>query len=382
MSLKQLLTIADLKKQAKDKVPRMFFDYVDSGSWSESTYNNNEEAYKNILFSQKVLTDISQRSTATTMIGQKVTMPVALAPSGFAGMQYADGEMLAVQAANEFGVPFCLSTMSICSLEDVASVTNSPFWFQLYMMKDRNFMQNLIERAKQVKCSALILTVDLQVLGQRHKDIKNGLSAPPKINFDSFLQFATRPRWCWQMLKTRRHSFGNIVGYAKDVSDLSSLSSWIGEQFDPALSWNDVEWVKKLWNGPLIIKGIMRKDDAIAAVNSGADALTVSNHGGRQLDGAPASIDLLPEIVETVGNDIEVHIDGGIRSGQDVLRALALGAKGTYIGRPWLYGLGAAGKAGVTRALEIIHTELDITMGLTGKTNIKEINSDIIYFKK
>lgn len=378
MSLEKSLTIADLKEKARKSVPKMFFDYADSGSWSESTYFRNEEDFKNILFSQKVLTNISERSLSTKMIGQDVSMPVALAPTGFGGMQYADGEMLAVQAANEAGVPFCLSTMSICSIEDVASVAKSPFWFQLYMMKDRDFMRNLIERAKAANCSALMLTVDLQVLGQRHKDLRNGLSAPPKITASTIFQLVTRPKWCFRMLKTRRHSFGNIVGHAKNVTDLSSLSAWTAEQFDPSLSWADVEWVKKVWGGPLIIKGIMNEDDAQAAAESGADALVVSNHGGRQLDGAPSSISILPYIVDKVGDKIEVHIDSGIRSGQDVLRAIALGAKGTYIGRPWLYGLGAGGKKGVAHALNIIRSELDITMALTGKTCINQVDKSIL----
>ncbi|MBD9387343.1 alpha-hydroxy-acid oxidizing protein [Agrobacterium sp. AGB01] len=372
------LEIADLKKQAKKRVPKMFFDYADSGAWTESTYRANEDDFAKIKLRQRVLVDMSDRSLESEMIGQKVAMPVALSPTGLTGMQHADGEMLAAQAAEEFGVPFTLSTMSICSIEDVASVTKKPFWFQLYVMNDRDFVYNLIDRAKAAKCSALVLTLDLQILGQRHKDIRNGLSAPPKFTPKHIWQMATRPAWCLGMLGTQRRTFGNIVGHAKSVTDLKSLSAWTTEQFDPRLSWKDVEWIKERWGGKLILKGILDEEDARAAAGSGADAIIVSNHGGRQLDGAHSSIAMLPKIVEAFGDKIEVHMDGGIRSGQDVLKALALGAKGTYIGRPFLYGLGAGGKQGVTTALEIIAKEMDITMALCGKRRIVDVGPDIL----
>jgi L-lactate dehydrogenase (cytochrome) len=369
-----ILTIADLKARAKRRVPKMFFDYADSGAYTEGTYRANEEDFQKVKLRQRVLVDMTNRSLESEMIGQKVSMPVALAPTGLTGMQHADGEMLAAQAAEEFGVPFTLSTMSICSIEDIASVTTKPFWFQLYVMQDRDFVINLIERAKAAKCSALVLTLDLQILGQRHKDIRNGLSAPPKFTPKHIWQMATRPLWCMQMLGTKRRSFGNIVGHAKSVTDLTSLSVWTSEQFDPQLSWRDVAWIKERWGGKLILKGILDEEDARMAVSTGADAIIVSNHGGRQLDGAPSSISMLPRIVDAVGGDIEVHLDGGIRSGQDVLKALCYGAKGTYIGRPFLYGLGAGGKAGVTRALEIIRKELDITMALCGERDVRNLS--------
>ncbi|CAN7299842.1 alpha-hydroxy acid oxidase [Pararhizobium sp. LjRoot235] len=376
--MSKILEIRDLKAAAKRRVPKMFFDYADSGAWTEGTYRANEEDFSKIRLRQRVLVDMTNRSLESTMIGQKVSMPLALSPTGLTGMQHADGEMLAAQAAEEFGVPFTLSTMSICSIEDVASVTTKPFWFQLYVMRDRDFVKNLIDRAKAAKCSALVLTLDLQILGQRHKDLRNGLSAPPKFTPKHIWQMATRPLWCMQMLQTKRRSFGNIVGHAKNVSDLSSLSVWTAEQFDPRLSWENVAEIKEMWGGPLILKGILDVEDAKMAARTGADAIIVSNHGGRQLDGAPSSISMLPKIVDAVGDTIEVHMDGGIRSGQDVLKAIALGAKGTYIGRPFLYGLGAGGKAGVTLALNIIRKELDITMALCGKRDIKDINRDVI----
>ncbi|MFT2212174.1 L-lactate dehydrogenase [Rhizobium giardinii] len=376
--MSQILEIRDLKALAKRRVPKMFFDYADSGAWTEGTYRANEEDFHKIKLRQRVLVDMTNRSLESTMIGQTVSMPVALSPTGLTGMQHADGEMLAAKAAEDFGIPFTLSTMSICSIEDVASATTKPFWFQLYVMRDRDFVKNLIDRAKAAKCSALVLTLDLQILGQRHKDLRNGLSAPPKFTPKHIWQMATRPLWCMQMLQTKRRSFGNIVGHAKNVSDLSSLSVWTAEQFDPRLSWDDVAWIKELWGGPLILKGILDVEDAKMAARTGADAIIVSNHGGRQLDGAPSSISMLPKIVDAVGDMIEVHLDGGIRSGQDVLKAIALGAKGTYIGRPFLYGLGAGGKAGVTLALDIIRKELDITMALCGKRDIRDINRDVI----
>ncbi|MGU3399586.1 L-lactate dehydrogenase [Brucellaceae bacterium D45D] len=377
--MSDIVEIADLKRLARRRVPKMFFDYADSGAWTESTYRNNESDFAKIKLRQRILVDMTNRSLSTTMIGENVSMPVALAPTGLTGMQHADGEMLAAQAAEAFGVPFTLSTMSICSIEDVASVTKKPFWFQLYVMKDRDFIKNLIGRAKAAGCSALVLTLDLQILGQRHKDIRNGLSAPPKFTPKHIWQMATRPAWCFGMLGTQRRTFRNIAGHAKNVTDLSSLSSWTAEQFDPQLNWNDVAWIKEQWGGKLILKGILDVEDAQMAAKAGADAIIVSNHGGRQLDGAPSSISMLKPIVDAVGDQIEVHVDGGIRSGQDVLKARALGAQGVYIGRPFLYGLGAMGKEGVTLALEIIRKELDITMALCGKRDIEDIDSSILH---
>jgi len=370
--------IEELRRLAKKRVPRMFYDYADSGSWTEATYRANEADFQRIRLRQRVAVDIAQRSTRVQMIGIDAAMPVAIAPTGLTGMQHADGEILAARAAEKFGVPFTLSTMSICSIEDIAAHTRAPFWFQLYVMKDRGFIERLIERARAAKCSALMLTLDLQVLGQRHKDIRNGLSAPPKPTIANLINLATKPRWCLGMLGTKRRSFGNIVGHAQGVGDLSSLSSWTAEQFDPALSWADVEWVKKRWGGRLILKGIMDAEDARLAADSGADALIVSNHGGRQLDGAPSSIAALPAIADAVGDRIEVWMDGGIRSGQDVLKAWALGARGTLIGRSFLYGLGAMGEAGVTRCLEIIRNELDLTMAFCGHTDLHTVDRGIL----
>ena len=370
--------IEDLRVLAQKRVPRMFYDYADSGSWTESTYRANQNDFQNIKFRQRVAVNMENRSTATTMIGQAVAMPVALAPTGLTGMQHADGEIKAARAAKRFGVPFTLSTMSICSIEDVAQHAGEGFWFQLYVMKDRDFIERLIDRAKAAKCAALVLTLDLQILGQRHKDLKNGLSAPPKLTLANIVNMMTKPQWCLGMLGTSRRGFGNIVGHVKGVDNMGSLSAWTAQQFDPALNWGDVEWIKKRWGGKLILKGIQDVIDAKLAVDSGADALIVSNHGGRQLDGAESSIRALPRIVEAVGQDIEVHMDGGIRSGQDVLRAWALGAKGTYIGRPFLYGLGAMGEAGVTKALEIIHKELDLTMAFSGHTQLHQVTRDIL----
>lgn len=373
------LEIADLKRIAQRRVPKMFFDYADSGAWTESTYRANEEDFAKIQLRQRVAVDMAERTLESTMVGQPVSMPVALAPTGLTGMQHADGEMLAAQAAEDFGVPFTLSTMSICSIEDVASVTKKPFWFQLYVMRDRDFINNLIDRAKAAKCSALVLTLDLQILGQRHKDIRNGLSAPPKITPSFLWQMMTRPQWCMGMLKTKRRGFGNIIGHVKGVESMASLGVWTAEQFDPRLSWSDVAWIKERWGGKLIIKGILDVEDAKIAAATGADAIIVSNHGGRQLDGAPSSISVLAEIVDAVGDKIEVLFDGGIRSGQDVLKALAIGAKGTFIGRAFLYGLGAGGKAGVTEALEIIRKELDITMALCGERDVKLLDRNNLY---
>ncbi|MGM8885804.1 alpha-hydroxy acid oxidase [Psychrobacter sp. 1U2] len=379
--LTKITEIEDLRRVAERKVPRMFYDYVDSGSWTQTTYRNNETDFDRIKLRQRVLVDMENRSLATTMIGEKVNMPVAIAPTGFTGMMWADGEIHAARAAEKFGVPFSLSTMSICSIEDVAQNTSAPFWFQLYVMRDQEFMANLIRRAKDANCSALILTADLQVLGQRHKDIKNGLSAPPKPTLANILNLMTKPEWCLNMLGTKRRTFGNIVGHAKNVEDISSLSAWTAEQFDPGLSWGDVSRIKDQWGGKLIIKGIMEPEDAILAARSGADALVVSNHGGRQLDGAPSSIAALSDIVQAVraeNSQIEIWLDSGIRSGQDVLKAMALGANGTMIGRAFLYGLGAYGEDGVRRALELIYNECDISMAFCGHTDINKVTDDIL----
>ncbi|WP_201607611.1 alpha-hydroxy acid oxidase [Psychrobacter immobilis] len=379
--LTKITEIEDLRRVAERKVPRMFYDYVDSGSWTETTYRNNETDFDRIKLRQRVLVDMDNRSLATSMIGEPVKMPVAIAPTGFTGMMWADGEIHAARAAEKFGVPFSLSTMSICSIEDVATHTSKPFWFQLYVMRDQDFMANLIRRAKEANCSALILTADLQVLGQRHKDIKNGLSAPPKPTLSNMINLMTKPQWCMNMLGTKRRTFGNIVGHAQNVEDLSSLSAWTAEQFDPRLSWDDVARIKDMWGGKLIIKGIMEPEDAIMAARSGADALVVSNHGGRQLDGALSSISALADIVQAVqaeNSDIEVWLDSGVRSGQDVLKAIALGAKGTMIGRAFLYGLGAYGEDGVRRALEIIYKECDISMAFSGHTDINTVTDNIL----
>ena len=373
-----ITTVEDLRLLAKRRVPRMFYDYADAGSWTESTYRANSDDFAKIKFRQRVAVNLEHRSLASTMVGQPVAMPVALAPTGLTGMQHANGEILAARAAEKFGVPFTLSTMSICSIEDVAENTSAPFWFQLYVMKDRDFINRLIDRAKAAHCSALVLTLDLQVLGQRHKDLRNGLSAPPRLTIPNMLNLMTKPRWCLGMLGTKRRGFGNIIGHASNVTDMSSLSAWTSQQFDPALSWNDVEWIKQRWGGKLIIKGIMDPEDARLAVESGADALIVSNHGGRQLDGAQSSIEALPPIVAAVGKQIEVHMDGGVRSGQDVLRAVALGARGVYIGRPFLYGLGALGEEGVTKCLDIIRNELDLTMAFCGRRDIQDVDRSIL----
>ncbi len=373
-----ITNIEDLRVLAQKRVPRMFYDYADSGSWTESTYRANVSDFQKIKLRQRVAVDIETRSTATTMVGVGAKMPVAIAPVGLTGMQHADGEILAARAAQKFGIPFTLSTMSICSIEDVAEQVGSPFWFQLYVMRDRDFIERLIERAKAAKCGALVLTLDLQIIGQRHKDLKNGLSAPPKMTLSNLINLMSKPRWGLGMLGTKRRGFGNIVGHVKGVADMADLSAWTAQQFDPRLNWGDVEWIKKRWGGKLILKGIQDVEDARIAVDSGADALIVSNHGGRQLDGAQSSIGALPAIVEAVGSKIEVHMDGGIRSGQDVLKAWALGARGTYIGRAMVYGLGALGEAGVTQALEIIHKELDLTMAFCGRTQLRDVDRSIL----
>ncbi len=374
-----ITNIEDLRVLAQKRVPRMFYDYADSGSWTEGTYRANESDFQKIKLRQRVAINMDNRSTRTQMIGQDVAMPVALAPVGLTGMQHADGEIKAANAAKKFGVPFTLSTMSICSIEDVAAGTGGhPFWFQVYVIRDRGFIERLIERARAANCSALVLTLDLQIIGQRHKDLKNGLSAPPKPTLTNLINLATKWRWGMGMMGTSRRGFGNIIGHVDGVTDPSNLSAWTSQQFDPTLNWGDVEWIKKRWGGKLILKGIQDVEDARLAVESGADALIVSNHGGRQLDGAESSIRALPPIVDAVGSKIEVHMDGGVRSGQDVLKARALGAKGVYIGRAFVYGLGAMGEAGVTKALEIIHKEMDITMALCGRTDINTIDKSIL----
>jgi L-lactate dehydrogenase (cytochrome) len=377
-SLPVITNVEDLRVLAQQRVPRMFYDYADSGSWTESTYRANTSDFQAIKLRQRVAVNMENRSTATTMVGLPVKMPVALAPTGLTGMQHADGEILAAKAAEAFGVPFTLSTMSICSIEDVAAHTRAPFWFQLYVMKDRDFIERLIDRAKAANCSALMLTLDLQIIGQRHKDLKNGLSAPPKLTVANIVNMMTKPRWCLGMMGTPRRQFGNIVGHVKGVTDMANLSAWTAQQFDPALNWGDVEWIKKRWGGKLVLKGILDVEDARLARDSGADALIVSNHGGRQLDGALSSIQMLPAIADAVGRDIEVWMDSGIRSGQDVLKAWALGARGTLVGRAFLYGLGAMGQAGVTKCLEILHKELDVTMAFCGHTRIETVDRGIL----
>jgi L-lactate dehydrogenase (cytochrome) len=373
-----ITNIEDLRVLAEKRVPRMFYDYADSGSWTEGTYRANSNDFQKIKLRQRVAVNMENRSTATKMVGVDAKMPVCIAPVGLTGMQSADGEIKAAKAAEKFGIPFTLSTMSICSIEDIAAHTSAPFWFQLYMMRDRKAMSKMIERARAARCSALVLTLDLQVIGQRHKDLKNGLTAPPKPTLANIINLMTKPRWCLGMLGTKRHTFGNLVGHVEAVSNMSSLAAWTNEQFDPRLSWDDVKWVKEQWGGKLILKGIQDVEDAQLAVASGADAIVVSNHGGRQLDGAPSSITALPPIVAAVGTQTEVWMDGGIRSGQDVLKAWALGARGTMIGRAMVYGLGAMGEEGVTKALQIIHKELDITMAFCGHTNIQHVDQGIL----
>ena len=373
-----ITNIDDLKAIYRRRVPKMFYDYAESGSWTEQTFRENTTDFGKIRLRQRVAVDMSGRSTASSMVGQEVAMPVALAPVGLTGMQHADGEILAAKAAEKFGVPFTLSTMSICSIEDVAAKTKAPFWFQLYTMRDEDFVRRLIERAKAAGCSALVITLDLQILGQRHKDLKNGLSAPPKLTLATMADLATKWSWGLNMLGTKRRQFGNIVGHVKTVNDPSSLMAWTAEQFDPSLDWGKVEKLISMWGGKTILKGILDVEDAKMAAKVGADAIVVSNHGGRQLDGALSSIRVLGPIVDTVGDKVEVHLDGGIRSGQDVLKALAMGAKGTYIGRAFVYGLGAMGQQGVTKALEVIHKELDLSMALCGRRRIDELDRDVL----
>ena len=370
--------IEDLKRIYKRRVPKMFYDYAESGSWTEQTFRENCSDFDQIRLRQRIAVDMAGRTTKTQMIGEDVAMPVALAPVGLTGMQHADGEILAAKAAEKFGVPFTLSTMSICSIEDVAAHTSRPFWFQVYTLKDLDFMRRLFERARAAQCSAIVITVDLQILGQRHKDLKNGLSAPPKLTPASIANMMTKIPWGLEMLQTKRRFFGNIVGHAKGVTDPSSLSSWTAEAFDPSLDWNRIAQFKEMWGGKVILKGVLDVEDAKKAVEVGADAIVVSNHGGRQLDGAVSSIRALEPIVQAVGDKVEIHFDGGIRSGQDVLKAMALGAKGTYIGRAFTYGLGAMGEKGVTKALEVIHKELDLTMAFCGHRDINEVDRDIL----
>ena len=374
-----ITNIEDLRVLHEKRAPRMFYDYADSGSWTEGTYRANESEFAKIKFRQRVAMNMDNRSIASTMLGEPVAMPVALSPVGMTGMQYADGEILAARAAKEFGVPFCLSTMSICSMEEVAKHTNHPFWFQLYVMRDKQFVSSLIERANAAKCSALVVTLDLQILGQRHKDLKNGLSAPPKPTLGNLINLLTKPSWCLGMLQTKNRQFGNIVGHVKGVDDMSSLGAWTASQFDPTLDWDEVAQIKKQWGGKLILKGILDPEDAKLAVAIGADAIIVSNHGGRQLDGAPATIEALPAIVDAVGSQVEIWLDSGIRSGQDVIKALALGATGTMIGRSYIYGLGAMGQAGVSKSLEIIAKELDLTMAFCGLKDVRRVNRDILF---
>ncbi|WP_273508208.1 alpha-hydroxy acid oxidase [Planktotalea frisia] len=374
--------IKDLKRIYERRVPRMFYDYAESGSWTEQTFRENTSDFDQLRLRQRVAVDMTGRSTTSEMIGQEVAMPVALAPVGLTGMQHADGEIKAAKAAEEFGVPFTLSTMSICSIEAVAEKTSKPFWFQLYTMKDEGYVRRLIERAKAAKCSALVITLDLQILGQRHKDLKNGLSAPPKLTPKTIVNLMTKWTWGLQMLGTKNREFGNIVGHVDGISDTSQLGAWTAEQFDPSLDWGKIAKIKEMWGGKVILKGILDAEDAKMALKVGADAIIVSNHGGRQLDGAMSSIKMLPSILDAVGDQIEVHLDSGIRSGQDVLKAVAMGAKGTYIGRAYIYGLGAMGQAGVSKALEVIHKELDISMALCGKRKISELDQDVLLVPK
>jgi L-lactate dehydrogenase (cytochrome) len=370
--------IEDLRQLAERRVPRAFFQYVDSGSYAEETFRANRADMERIKLRQRVLVNVDKRDLSTTIVGQKASLPIALAPIGLCGMQHGNGEILAAQAANEAGVPFCLSTMSICSMEQVAEATKKPFWFQVYVIRDRGFIADLIARARAANCSALVLTVDLQVLGQRHRDIKNGMTVPPQIKLANLIDIATKPRWAWSVLNAKSKTFGNLAGHVKGMEGVNSLAQWTANQFDPTLNWRDVEWIRSLWPGKLIIKGIHDVEDAKFATKSGADAIVVSNHGGRQLDGAPSSISVLPKIADAVGNDIEVMFDGGIRSGQDLFRAIALGARSCLIGRAYIYGLGALGGAGVSTAIDIIRKELDITMALTGVTRISDIGRNVL----
>jgi L-lactate dehydrogenase (cytochrome) len=376
--MRTVTCIEDLRQTARRKVPRAFFDYAEAGSYSEATLRANREDLERIKLRQRVLVDVSQRDLATTIMGEKVSLPLALAPIGLCGMQHGDGEILACRAAQAAGIPFTLSTMSICSIEDVAEATGKPFWFQLYVIRDRGFSKEILGRAVKAKCNALVLTVDLQVLGQRHRDIKNGMTVPPEIRLKNIIDVATKPAWAWSILNGKRKTFGNLAGHVKGMENVNSLGTWIQSQFDPALSWKDVEWIKSIWPGKLILKGILDVEDAKTAVKLGADAIVVSNHGGRQLDGAPSSISALPAIADAVGSDTEVLFDGGIRTGADVMRALALGARACMIGRAYIYGLGAGGQAGVAKAIDILEKELSVTMALTGTNTIADIGRHVI----
>jgi L-lactate dehydrogenase (cytochrome) len=376
--MKSLPCIEDLRARARRNVPKMFFDYADAGSYNEETLRANRSDMERIKLRQRVLVNVDERSTATNILGEPVPLPLALGPIGLGGMMHGDGEILACRAAQEAGIPYTLSTMSINSIEDVAAAVKKPFWFQLYVMRDRGFIKELIQRAAAAKCSALMLTVDLQVLGQRHNDVRNGLTVPPEIKLKNIIDIATKPAWAFSILMGRRHTFGNLAGHVKDSKDINSLAAWTANQFDPTLSWKDVEWVKSLWPGKLILKGILDVDDAKIAVTTGADAISVSNHGGRQLDGAPSAISALPRVADAVGSEIEVMFDSGVRTGADMMRALALGARSCIVGRPYIYGLGAGGQAGVARAIEILHKELDVTMALCGVKSVAEINRDVL----
>jgi L-lactate dehydrogenase (cytochrome) len=378
-AMKNITTIDDLREVHKRNVPKAFFDYVDRGSYSEDTLRANRDDLQKLKFRQRILVDISKRDLSTTILGEKASLPLICAPVGSTGMQYGDGEIHACRAAQAAGIPYTLSTMSINSIEDVAESVDKPFWFQLYVMKDRGFIKELIQRAIAAKCSALVLTVDLQVIGQRHQDIKNGLSVPPKIySLKNMIDFASKPSWVMRTLRAKRRNFGNIAGFVKDANDLESVSEWTATQFDTSLNWKDIEWIRSIWPGKLIVKGIHDVEDAMEVLKTGAQALVVSNHGGRQLDGAPSSISVLPQVVQAVGSEIEVLFDGGIRSGQDVMRALALGAKSCMIGRAYIYGLGAYGEAGVSKALDILAKELSVTMGLCGVNTIAEIDGHVL----
>ena len=376
--MKSIACIDDLRQLARRRVPRAFFEYAESGSYNEETLRANRSDLESIKLRQRILVDVSSRSLETTIIGQKIAAPYVLAPIGLCGMQHGDGEILSARAANAAGIPFTLSTMSICSVEDVAEATGKPFWFQLYVIHDRGFSKDLLERAKKAKCNVLVLTVDLQVLGQRHRDIKNGLTVPPEIRLKNIIDVATKPAWAWSILNARRKTFGNLAGHVEGMGNVNSLAAWIEHQFDPALSWKDVEWIKNIWPDKLVLKGILDAEDARTAVKIGADAIVVSNHGGRQLDGAPSSISALPKIADAVGSDVELMFDGGIRTGADALRALALGARACMIGRAYIYGLGAGGQAGVAKAIDILEKELSVAMALTGVNSIKEIGPHVL----
>jgi L-lactate dehydrogenase (cytochrome) len=376
--MRGITCIEDLRDRARRRVPRAFFGYADAGSYSERTLRDNRSDLDAVKLRQRVLVNVAMRDTSTTILGERVSLPIALAPIGIGGLQYGNGEILACLAAQAAGVPYTLGTLSICSIEDVAAAVTKPFWFQLYVMKDRGFAKSLIDRAAAAQCSALVLTVDLQVLGQRHADIKNGLSVPPSLKFRNLIDMASHPIWVYRVLRGKRWTFGNLAGHVQGEEGVKALAEWIGHQFDPSLNWKDVEWIRSLWPGKLILKGILDEEDAKIAAKCGADAIVVSNHGGRQLDGATSTISMLPKISEAVASEIEVMFDGGIRSGQDVMRALALGASSCLIGRAYIFGLGAGGQAGDTTAIEIIRRELDVTMALTGTTTIKGIGRHIL----